>query len=158
MIDITVSFQGLSTTVERLAQMSLAAQVFGSSSATVASQDPVARFVEGGTRAHDIYPRDKKALFWEGARHPVSHVHHPGTTANPFLERGLDAARSSIEALVTDSFEKVLGGGGSNYSKIMDDAGKLLLDAVKKEAPVGPTTPERTGGTLRQSLYYVNGR
>ena len=54
-------------------------------------------------------------------------------------------------------FEQVVSGGGSNYTNIMDDAGKLLLTAVQKETPVGPDTPTRQGGTLRSSLYYVNG-
>lgn len=44
-----------------------------------------ARFVEFGTRAHTIYPRNGKALFWPGARHPVRSVRHPGTPARPYL-------------------------------------------------------------------------
>jgi len=158
MLDITIGFTGLTTTVERLAAFSLAAQMFGSTSQTIRSDDPVARYVEEGTRAHDIYPRNAQALFWPGARHPVAHVHHPGTKANPFLERGLNAARGPVAALVADRFEGVAAGRGSNYTKIMDDAGQVLLAAVQKETPVGPTTPTRAGGTLRSSLYLVNGR
>ena len=33
----------------------------------------------GKTRPHDIYPRNKKALYWAGASHPVKVVHHPGS-------------------------------------------------------------------------------
>ena len=36
-----------------------------------------AAFVELGTQAHDIFPINKKALFWPGADHPYKHVHHP---------------------------------------------------------------------------------
>lgn len=41
----------------------------------------------GQTRAHDIYPRVKKALAWPGGAHPVKVVHHPGSKipARPFL-------------------------------------------------------------------------
>ncbi len=158
MLDITIGLSGLTTTIERLAGLSLAAQVFGSSSQTIRSDDPVVRYVEEGTRAHDIYPRNAQALFWPGAAHPVMHVHHPGTKANRFMERGLDAARAPVEAMVAARFDDVAAGRGSNYTKIMDDAGQVLLAAVKKETPVGPTTPTRTGGTLRSSLYLVNGR
>src|SRR6202162_108876 len=38
-----------------------------------------APFVEFGTKPHTIYPKDKKALFWPGASHPVAKVNHPGT-------------------------------------------------------------------------------
>lgn len=47
-------------------------------------------FVELGTKPHDIFPRTKKALFWEGADHPVTHVSHPGTKAKPFLRPAAD--------------------------------------------------------------------
>lgn len=44
-----------------------------------------APFVEFKTQPHIIRPRDKRALYWEGAKHPVKEVHHPGTKAQPFL-------------------------------------------------------------------------
>ena len=49
---------------------------------------PYADFVLDGTRPHDIRPRNKKALFWKGAKHPTKRVHHPGTKSNPFIDRG----------------------------------------------------------------------
>jgi phage virion morphogenesis protein len=41
----------------------------------------------GKTAAHVIQPKDKKALAWPGARHPVRGVNHPGSDipARPFL-------------------------------------------------------------------------
>ena len=33
----------------------------------------------GKTSPHDIYPRNKKALYWAGAAYPVKVVHHPGS-------------------------------------------------------------------------------
>ncbi|KAB2347349.1 HK97 gp10 family phage protein [Actinomadura rudentiformis] len=41
--------------------------------------------VEFGTVPHVITPRDKKALHWPGAAHPVARVDHPGTTPQPYL-------------------------------------------------------------------------
>lgn len=57
-----------------------------------------APYVEWGTRPHDIYPVNKKALFWAGAAHPVKVVHHPGSKANPFMERIVEASQSEINA------------------------------------------------------------
>jgi len=42
-------------------------------------------FVEKGTPPHIIEPVTKKALYWEGASHPVKRVYHPGTQPQPFL-------------------------------------------------------------------------
>lgn len=41
----------------------------------------------GKTRPHIILPKNGKALFWPGARHPVKSVNHPGSNipARPFL-------------------------------------------------------------------------
>ena len=41
--------------------------------------------VEYGTKAHIIRPKNKKALYWKGAKHPVKKVNHPGSRAKPFL-------------------------------------------------------------------------
>lgn len=45
--------------------------------------------VEMGTSAHVIKPRFKRALYWEGADHPVAKVNHPGTHAQPYLRPAL---------------------------------------------------------------------
>lgn len=50
--------------------------------------------VEFGTRPHIIRPRNKRALYWKGARSPVAYVNHPGTRAQPFLRPALAYARS----------------------------------------------------------------
>lgn len=53
-------------------------------------------FVHEGTPAHLILPRVKKALWWKGALHPVRVVHHPGTIANPFLQRAVENSEASV--------------------------------------------------------------
>lgn len=49
--------------------------------------------VEFGTRPHVIRPRNAKALYWKGARHPVAYVNHPGTRAQPFLRPAIAFAK-----------------------------------------------------------------
>ena len=41
--------------------------------------------VEYGTKAHIIRPKNKKFLYWKGAKHPVKQVIHPGSRAKPYL-------------------------------------------------------------------------
>lgn len=53
-----------------------------------------AAYVELGTEPHVILPKHKRALFWEGAPHPVGKVNHPGTRAQPFLRPALFTERS----------------------------------------------------------------
>ena len=56
----------------------------------------------GVTRAHTILPKNKKALFWPGARHPVKLVQHPGSKmpARPFVEPGVKESIPKIERLL----------------------------------------------------------
>ncbi len=55
-----------------------------------------AQMVEFGTRPHVIKPRNKQALSWPGAAHPVAQVNHPGTQAQPFLRPALHKPRVII--------------------------------------------------------------
>lgn len=58
-------------------------------------------FVRGGTRAHIIRPVRAKVLRWEGPDGPrfAHQVRHPGTRANPYHQRALEAVRATIEAI-----------------------------------------------------------
>jgi len=62
--------------------------------------EPLATFIKGGTKPHDILPRrgNVLAFFWaDGPRGPGTYffpkVHHPGTKANPYHERALQRWR-----------------------------------------------------------------
>ena len=44
-----------------------------------------APMVEFGTKPHIIRAKNKKALYWKGAKHPVKSVRHPGGKAKPYL-------------------------------------------------------------------------
>lgn len=57
---------------------------------------PLWSWIEYGTRPHMIYPRTKRALFWPGAEHPVSAVHHPGTPEFAPMRRALHQRRRLI--------------------------------------------------------------
>ena len=63
-----------------------------------------ARGVEEGTRPHTIRAKNKKALYWKGAKHPVKSVRHPGSKAKPFL---IPAFEKEKEVLIKD-LEKVI--------------------------------------------------
>ena len=63
-----------------------------------------ARGVEEGTRPHIIKAKNKKALYWKGAKHPVKSVRHPGSKAKPFL---IPAFEKEKEVIIKD-LEKVI--------------------------------------------------
>ena len=63
-----------------------------------------ARGVEEGTRPHVIRAKNKKALYWKGAKHPVKSVRHPGSRAKPFL---IPAFEKEKEVIIKD-LEKVI--------------------------------------------------
>jgi phage gpG-like protein len=61
--------------------------------AQIGSNVEYAAYVELGTDPHEIRPRARQALFWEGAAHPVRVVFHPGTRPHPYLRPALAFAR-----------------------------------------------------------------
>ena len=63
-----------------------------------------ARGVEEGTRPHIIKAKNKKALYWKGAKHPVKSVRHPGSRAKPFL---IPAFEKEKEVIMKD-LEKIV--------------------------------------------------
>jgi Bacteriophage HK97-gp10, putative tail-component len=67
-----------------------------------------ARFVEFGTAPHTILPKEKKALWWPGAMHPVRQVNHPGTKPNKYMERIMDASESEIQDVFGQALDKIV--------------------------------------------------
>ena len=63
-----------------------------------------ARGVEEGTKPHIIKAKSKKALYWNGAKHPEKSVRHPGSRAKPFL---IPAFEKEKEVIIKD-LEKVI--------------------------------------------------
>lgn len=64
-----------------------------------------ALFVHEGTKAHTITPKNKQALFWQGALHPVKSVRHPGTKPNRFMIRTEERGMSHVRTI----FQKEVG-------------------------------------------------
>ena len=52
--------------------------------------------VEKGSKAHVIRPKNKKALYWKGAKRPVKLVNHPGSKAKPYLEPALESEKDKF--------------------------------------------------------------
>lgn len=50
--------------------------------------------MEYGASPHTIHPKEKEALWWIGAPHPVAVVHHPGNEAQPFMRPAAYRRRS----------------------------------------------------------------
>lgn len=65
--------------------------------AIVAVNEKYGLYLEEGTGPYDIVPKNKKALFWKGAAHPVKRVHHPGLKARPFFWPGVEASKGFID-------------------------------------------------------------
>lgn len=69
---------------------------------------PYALYVHEGTRAHEIRPKLKKALYWKGAKYPVAKVSHPGTKANPFVKRTFDQIKSPVESIFQKALDRII--------------------------------------------------
>lgn len=70
--------------------------------------------VEFGTAPHVILPKKGKALMWDGAKHPVRKVNHPGTAPNPYMERIRDAATPAINEAFRAQVKIALQGISNN--------------------------------------------
>lgn len=53
-------------------------------------------YIEVGTEPHEIRPKNKQALWWPGAEHPVKRVQHPGTEATNNLRNAADKEYPSL--------------------------------------------------------------
>ena len=65
--------------------MGVKTEVKGLEATVHTSNIEYAIIVEKGSKPHIIRPKNKKALYWEGAKRPVKLVNHPGSRAKPFL-------------------------------------------------------------------------
>lgn len=67
-------------------------RVRGQAAVRVVNTSAHADILERGSIPHVIEAKNKKALHWKGALHPVRKVNHPGTPAYHFLRNALRAA------------------------------------------------------------------
>ena len=81
--------------------------------ASVGTDAPRGVWLEYGTKPHDIVARAKKALWWPGASHALTRVHHPGTSAKPWLGPTLAAKGSEVRDVIAQTIldtARVTGG------------------------------------------------
>lgn len=69
---------------------SIVARVLTDAEAVVGTNVVYARAVHDGRPPMVIRPAKKKALYWQGAAHPVKAVRHPGIKPNPYLARAAE--------------------------------------------------------------------
>jgi hypothetical protein len=58
--------------------------------------------LEEGSKPHIIRAKNKKALYWRGAKHPVKQVNHPGTKGKPIIEPTINSNKEKIKQAVID--------------------------------------------------------
>jgi hypothetical protein len=68
--------------------------------------------VENGTKAHIIKPKNKKALFWPKAKHPVRLVRHPGSMQKPFMKPAEDKIRPRLLSASLQILKGQIGAAG----------------------------------------------
>ena len=81
----------------------------GSDEAVIKSPAEYAQWVNDGTRPYTITPTSKKALYWEGADHPVRVVHHPGIKGRHFVEDSLADVNGRLDGYFLKAISEVMG-------------------------------------------------
>ena len=80
-----------------------------SDEAVIKSPAEYAQWVNDGTQPYTITPTSKKALYWEGADHPVKVVHHPGIKARHFVEDSLNDVNGRLDGYFLRAISEVMG-------------------------------------------------
>jgi hypothetical protein len=76
--------------------------------------------VQEGTKPHDIVPRNAQtltfqhpsiaaALGFEGSMVFLRRVRHPGTAANPYIDRAIERTEKRLDELIEIAIERVIG-------------------------------------------------
>lgn len=81
----------------------------GGAEAKIELTSEVGGIIELGSAPHVIRAKNKKALFWEGADHPVRSVNHPGTRPRPVLRPAHDEEKQPLVDDLTSEIRR-LGG------------------------------------------------
>ena len=81
----------------------------GSDEAVIKSPAEYAEWVNDGTQPYTITPTSKKALYWEGADHPVKVVHHPGIRGRHFVEDSLNDVNGRLDGYFLKAISEVMG-------------------------------------------------
>ena len=62
--------------------------------------------IEFGAEPHVIRAKNKKALFWPDAEHPVKQVNHPGNAPQPYMRPAFEKATEPIDKVMGQVGEK----------------------------------------------------
>lgn len=90
-------------------RQSVRSQMTGPASGLVEVGAEYGAMVEFGTKPHLIRPVNKRVLANRRQNKIFGTlVHHPGTKANPFFERGIDASRTAIDAYFVKAVQNAL--------------------------------------------------
>ena len=146
MADVTLTIEGSGETRRVLVTLADGLALLGRARVVIGTNLRYAPFVHEGTAAHDIYPRDAKALFWKSARHPVRRVHHPGYAGNPFLVDGVLATLDTVAGIVMTGVQQITEGASANA---MRDALAKIGFAAQGQAQLRANVET---GTLRRSI------
>jgi len=68
-----------------------------------------ASYVNDGTGPYIIEPVSAKALYWDGADHPVMRVHHPGIQGRHFVEDSIADVEGRLDGYFLKALSEVLG-------------------------------------------------
>lgn len=80
-----------------------------SDEAVIKSPARYAEWVNDGTQPYTITPNSKRALYWEGADHPVRVVHHPGIRGRHFVEDSLNDVNGRLDGYFLRAISEVMG-------------------------------------------------
>jgi hypothetical protein len=81
----------------------------GDDESQIVTTDEIFGYQDRGTKGpYEIRPRNKRALFWRGARHPVKRVMHPGLKAQGFSEKIAETMRKQYQRIMQDEIDKVI--------------------------------------------------
>lgn len=80
-----------------------------SDEAVIKSPAEYAEWVNDGTQPYTITPNSKRALYWEGADHPVRVVHHPGIRGRHFVEDSLNDVNGRLDGYFLRAISEVMG-------------------------------------------------
>ena len=75
--------------------------------AVIKSPAEYAIYQDQGTRPYLIYPKNKKALFWPGAEHPVKFVAHPGIEGKHFVQNSFEQLQPLVPGYWMKALEEV---------------------------------------------------
>jgi len=148
----------LEAVTSRLTGLQVGIASIGNSMAVVGTDINYAPMVVYGSRPHIIRPKDKQALYWRGAQHPVALVHHPGTKPNPFMQDGLLVSVPDVTQALAAGISATIAGTPGVMPRALMAAGLVVQANIQRRAPVKTGTLRRSFATYtRTATAQISG-